>query len=410
MKKSIGVWIGNMKKSYSPLILFLFLIFVVSVTHAYGADESGYSLYINGVRMGAEPVFKGGIVYYPVQVVISALQMSYEWNSSRNTLKINDNPVNSTPSVTGGVILLPVESIAQSIQAVVKWDGKDKKISMDVSGSHPISLNAPQTVNSSTNGIRAMNPLSNKVNTPIQQARTVPIPKIDRLQDTVNTVLSGQTAVPASVQTLPLASTQRTAYQSVNDPSSTNRYSYSSATSQEKGNNPPGSDPNLHPLNTLPQMPSGMRLPPQGPQFPGSIENPQVPAQLFSTPGFPSAGTFSPKRSNNDIFSVTVTNMEEVNTLKNYYKPRSGGKYIVVYLTQQNISNQTQIYTGKFSLIDESNKVYEYMEGLSNFWLVILKPGGVNFGYLVFEIPEGTTPVRLVLHALNQQPLAVKLD
>jgi len=403
---STGVWVGNMKKSFFLSVLLLFLTLLITGAQSSRADESDYSLYVNGVKMGADPVLRGGIVYYPVQVVISAMQMSYEWNSAQNTLKINDNLVNATPSVTNGVILLPVESIAQAIRAVVKWDGKEKRISMSVSGSSLLSAEKPQTISSSSE-----NPLSSRVNTPIKTARTVPIPKIDRLQDTVNTVITSQTGIPASAQTLPLSSTQKTTYQSVNDPSIANKYTYSSVTNQDRNKGSSEMDPNLHPLSTLPQMPSGMRLPPQGPQFSQNVENPQVPAQLFSTPGIPSAaGTFSPKRGSNEIFSVTVTNMEEVNTIKNYYKPRSGSKYIVVYLTQQNISNQTQIYTGKFSLIDESNKVYEYMEGLSNFWLVILKPGGVNFGYLVFEIPEGTTPVRLVLHALNHEPLAVKLD
>ncbi|MHC9538225.1 MAG: DUF4352 domain-containing protein [Vulcanimicrobiota bacterium] len=395
-----------MKKSFFFPVLLFFLTLLIAGAQDSRADESNYSLYVNGVKMGADPVVKNGIVYYPVQVVISAMQMSYEWNSSKNTLKINDNLVNATPSVNEGIILLPVESIAQAIRAVVKWDGKDKRISMNVPGSSLMSVNKPQIINSTS-----ANPLSSRVNTPIRTSRTVPIPKIDRLEDTVNSVIAGQTGIPASVQTLPLSGSQRTTYQSVNDPSTTNKYTYSSVTNQDKNKDSSEMDPNLHPLSTLPQMPSGMRLPPQGPQFSQNVENPQVPAQLFSTPGIPSAGgTFSPKRGSNEIFSVTVTNMEEVNTIKNYYKPRSGSKYIVVYLTQQNVSNQTQIYTGKFSLIDESNKVYEYMEGLSNFWLVILKPGGVNFGYLVFEIPEGTTPVRLVLHALNHEPLAVKLD
>jgi len=409
-----------MKKRFSAFVLLLFLTLFIVFPQISRADESGYSLYVNGIKMGADPVVKGSIVYYPVQVIISALQMSYEWNSSQNTLKINDNSINATPSVSDGVILLPIESIAQSLKAVVKWDGKGRKITMSVPGVQAVQA-APSSVQpvsaavpSGNSGIAEItsssNPLSSKSNTPIQTARTVPIPKVSRLQDTVCSVFTGQAAVPASVQTLPIASAQRSQYQSVNDPSKLSQYNYAAATGQEKSGGSSEMDPNLHPLNTLPQMPSGMRLPPQGPQYSSGIENPPVPAQLFSTPGMPSAGTFSPRRGSNEIFSVTITNMEEVNTIKNYYKPRAGGKYLVVYLTQQNISNQTQIYTGKFSLIDESNKVYEYMEGLSNFWLVILKPGGVNFGYLVFEIPDGITPARLVLHALNHEPLAVKLD
>jgi len=169
-------------------------------------------------------------------------------------------------------------------------------------------------------------------------------------------------------------------------------------------------EPVIHPMHAPPTMPSGLQLPPGGPQFPGSVQNPSTAADLYSTPMFPSTSTFIAKKSENKVFAVTITNMEELNTIKSHYKPNAGSKYVIVYLSQQNISTQTQIYSGKFSLVDGDNKIYEYLEGLSNFWLVILKPGAVNFGYLVFEVPQGSTATRLVLHALNQEPFSVKLD
>ncbi|MCD4784797.1 MAG: PEGA domain-containing protein [Candidatus Eremiobacteraeota bacterium] len=132
------------------------------------------------------------------------------------------------------------------------------------------------------------------------------------------------------------------------------------------------------------------------------------------TPPTPGAGTevveaFIPKSQTNAIFQVTATNIEEVSSIKDYYKPKPGSKFVVVYLQQQNISNAVQIYTGKFSLVDQKNSSFEALDKLSNFWLVVLRPGGMNMGYLVYEIPEDSKPMSVVLHGMNMAPLSVSL-
>jgi len=78
-------------------------------------------------------------------------------------------------------------------------------------------------------------------------------------------------------------------------------------------------------------------------------------------------------------------------------------------LSQQNISDEVQIYSGKFSLVDNTRTAYDYLEGLSNFWLIVLRPGGINFGYLVFEIPASSKPMQLVLHSQTRPPLTAEL-
>lgn len=116
-----------------------------------------------------------------------------------------------------------------------------------------------------------------------------------------------------------------------------------------------------------------------------------------------------PKTVSNNVFKVTVTGTEVVQAIKDYYKPKHGSKFIVIYLSQQNVSNEVQIYTGKFSLLDQKGRVFDYIEGLSNFWLMILRPSGINFGYLIYEVPEDSQPAQLVLQALNQKPLTLNL-
>ncbi|MDQ7826244.1 MAG: DUF4352 domain-containing protein [Candidatus Eremiobacteraeota bacterium] len=118
---------------------------------------------------------------------------------------------------------------------------------------------------------------------------------------------------------------------------------------------------------------------------------------------------FIPIKAENDVFKVTITNLETVTTVKGQNTSRSGNKFIIIYLSQQNISNEVQIYTGKFALVDSSRQVYEYQESLSNFWLLVLRPGGNNFGYLVFEIPVNVQPMQVVLSTTTRPPLTLNL-
>lgn len=138
-----------------------------------------------------------------------------------------------------------------------------------------------------------------------------------------------------------------------------------------------------------------------------------IPQELITayTPGEAGKSNepFCPRSASNGIFLVTVTNIEDVNVIKNYYKPKAGHKFIIIYLSQQNISGDLQTYTGKFYLMDSRKRTYSFIEGLSNYWLIILRPGGSNFGYLVFEISEDAGPAQLILQTVNQSPLSLNL-
>lgn len=153
----------------------------------------------------------------------------------------------------------------------------------------------------------------------------------------------------------------------------------------------------------------GLKLP-RTATFSG-VPNPESKLSTYITkvPAIQSKGNFSQKSAKNSVFSVTVTDMEEISVIKNRYNASAGNKYFVIYVSQQNISPEVQIYTGKFTLSDENSNIYDYMEGLSNYWLSILKPGGVNYGYLVFEVPKSSRASKLILNALNQPPLSIDL-
>lgn len=118
---------------------------------------------------------------------------------------------------------------------------------------------------------------------------------------------------------------------------------------------------------------------------------------------------FVPVTAENDVFKVSVTNLEQLATIKGQNPTSPSNKFVTVYLSQQNVSNEVQIYTGKFALLDMGGRVYEYIEGLSNFWLVVLRPGGTNFGYIVFEVPKDAQPRQLVLSTTSRPPLSLNL-
>ncbi|MCL5036400.1 MAG: DUF4352 domain-containing protein [Chloroflexi bacterium] len=157
--------------------------------------------------------------------------------------------------------------------------------------------------------------------------------------------------------------------------------------------------------NNIIRIYTGAPPPPPPPEPPKKPPEPPPPPE----PPVPTSGIFPPRFAQNPVFGITVTNVESAETIKGYYKPAPRNKFVIIYVQQQNISNEVQIYTGRFTLLDEKRNSYDYIEGLSNFWLIILRPGGINFGYMVFEVPSGSQPAELVLHSLSQSPLSVSL-
>lgn len=119
---------------------------------------------------------------------------------------------------------------------------------------------------------------------------------------------------------------------------------------------------------------------------------------------------FIPRSDSNGIYKVTVTNVEKASVLKGNYPAKAGYKYIIVYFSQQNVTDSIQSYTGKFYLLDDSNNQYSWVSGISNYWTVFFKPGGISFAYLVFEIPLFAQPAYLYLDMGNKPPVRVALS
>lgn len=118
---------------------------------------------------------------------------------------------------------------------------------------------------------------------------------------------------------------------------------------------------------------------------------------------------FIPRSAFNEEYKVTVSDLKESKIYKGMYNSQDGYKFVIISVSQQNLSNKVQLYTGKFVLFDNRNIKYEYIEGLSSYVLQILMPMGINFGTLVFEIPESAIPSKLILETYGSTPIVINL-
>ena len=132
-------------------------------------------------------------------------------------------------------------------------------------------------------------------------------------------------------------------------------------------------------------------------------------ANLLDRKNNGSGDVYIPRSARDGAFLITVTDMDRVDNLRGYYQPKNGHRFVVVYLSQKNVSDTAQVDPGKFYLQDRSGNNYEALDELSSHRTVIFRPYGINFGYLVYEVPENTFPTRMILTTVGQAPLSVNL-
>ena len=122
-----------------------------------------------------------------------------------------------------------------------------------------------------------------------------------------------------------------------------------------------------------------------------------------------STDVYLPRSGSNGAFLVTITDVERVDNLRGYFQPKGGHRFVIVYLSQKNVSGVAQVDPGKFYVQDGGGNNYEALDDLSSHRPVIFRPYGINFGYLVYELPEFNSPSRLILTTVGQAPLSVNL-
>jgi hypothetical protein len=139
------------------------------------------------------------------------------------------------------------------------------------------------------------------------------------------------------------------------------------------------------------------------------VRTPGMAANVLDRKKGQSGDVYIPRSSANASFSVTVTDVDRCDNLRGYYQPRSGYRFLLIHVSQKNVTNFPQVDPGKFYLQDNNGNTYEHLEEMSTHRPVILRPYGLNFGYLVFELPETTLPSKLILTCVGQPPLGLTL-
>jgi hypothetical protein len=388
-----------LKKTTVILVLTAFLLSMICPMASIA--QQSVKVYVNGMKLDIYPRMEEGSAYLPAQTLAQSLGVSINWDSATRIVKINNNVISTSPLMVDGKLYLPVESIASGAGASVEWDGSAGAIRISKSGSSSAVAAAPSApvvkstpvakpspaytpaapANNSSGSSSGKNP---------RQSPNIPLdPTLVKAPD-----------VSVSYQPSPTLDKPATGKNPPGGLSHKPPSSYSGQPSKSAYPDAQKNDSPIRPKDAPPAMPSNLSLPSL--YATGDISSPG-PAGLASN------SPFVPRSESNGVFRVSVTNVEVVDSIKDYYKPKPGYKFVIVYLSQQNISEEVQIYTGRFSVLDQDSRSYDYIEGLSNYWLVILRPGGINFGYLVFEVPSDAKPMSTVLHGLNQSPLTVGL-
>ena len=364
------------------IFLLCFIVFSIKV--------QANAVYLNGNNIQLPSISKNGTIYVPTGPFAVALRTYDAWYPDIKTVLYNGRYFQDW-IFTNGRMYVPLRELTDASGGTFRVDG---------SGAVYVSA-TPDTAQSARNisVLPAVKTTSTTTTVPLPKVsplNSVPAPYEPKLPQREPSVNSDN-----SIYSFPSGNnTPQIQTNNSNDTGMATVYSGSTA----KGGGV------ISPRNAQGGIGDGLRLP-ADPKFSGI----SAPDTSFSTlysyvPSHPVKGAFEPKTEKNQIYTITVTNIEEVSNIKNTYNASAGSKYIVVYISQQNISPEVQIYTGKFTIVDENSKVYDYLEGLSNYWLAILKPGGTNYGYLVFEVPQYARPMRLVLNALSQPPLEISLS
>lgn len=379
----------------SPAFTAFFAVLILSLALPAAVFSAPLtSVFVNGTRIDTYPEVRNGVSYLPIHAMARALQVEISWDARLNLVKVNGEAVGATAYNIDGKIYLPVEAFVSALGGSVIYDGRENVVKVNTGGMASMASNSGRPPAAASTPAAAATPRTT-AQIPATPRTTVPIPTPTRTPAAVvvPTPVTAYTPAPAGYGNATGGYSSNTTNPGYPAPYAPNPQAPSAQ--PRPADAPPYLSENLQ---TGPVLNSG-----GGPQ--DNVAYAPMPANAQR----PVDGVYVPRSAQNSVFQVTVTNLEHVTVIKDFYRPRTGYKFVVVYLSQQNISEQVQIYTGRFSLLDQKNTSYDYIEGLSNFWLVILRPFGINFGYLVFEVPVDSKPMSVVLHALNQAPLTLNL-
>ncbi|MFP4497889.1 MAG: hypothetical protein ACLFQV_06710 [Vulcanimicrobiota bacterium] len=418
------------------IAIILLLLFIINCpVSPVSAQNKVPRVYVNGVKQDLEPLSRKGLFYLPANAMAMALGITIKWDPQARILKINNNVVATRILMEDGILYLPVDSICNNVNACVEWNGDAHVLNIQTRKQGALVKTAPTPASTKP-------PAEKKPGLSPPEVFEIPAEALPDKPELNSPPKNEKNVLPPAVIGTPKTSPAPTV---MNSPQFIGPPEPGIASID--GKNPVGGkvskDTGEEAKDIFIQKKSGLKsmgifspfkmgdvkvpsTPPpdisrpdtvnqgkNGPEMPNNLNLPPVTANRptgGSSPDSHSAATaYRPRSESSEIFRVTVTNVEYVDSIKNHYKPKPGYQFVIVYLSQQNVSGDVQIYSGKFELVDDKNSAYKYIEGLSNYWLVILRPGGINFGYLTFEVPSNINPSELVLHGVGEAPLRVSI-
>jgi hypothetical protein len=356
------------------------------------------SVIVNGKRLQSLPHTVNGVVYLPVFPVCRALGRHAVYDPRQHRVLVEGQPVKTAVRIWDDQVYLPASALAKAAGASLVVD-KSGQVKL-AAGAPPGKL-AHQSRGSGSPG--APHPVSAAA---VAVATPPPPPYLMQAPGTTSTPPTSPDVIPESPRTPGIVPTNVPWTIPVDWPPKG-----MPSNTKFPGQDNPSSVAHPPPDITAEPPPAGgpiVNAPPDlgsAPVVPGPVQPP-----IGLAPTAPLPVPYQPRTGSNGVFAVTVTNVERIASYHSHYQPKAGYQFIMVSLSEQNISSNAQVYTGRFSLQDTTGNTFEVEDGLSNFFPVILSPQGTNFGYLTFEIPVTTAPLRLLLNAEAGPPVSVALQ
>ncbi|MHB2019478.1 MAG: stalk domain-containing protein [Candidatus Xenobia bacterium] len=393
------------------------LVLALVLSIAAVAQVRPVSVSIDGRHVHFATFTRDGMVWLPVFPTASALSVAIVYEPQTQQVTLDGQQVQGTPQVRSGEVYLPADAIAAAIGAGMQWDAQARTLVLTTphyAHAHGMPKPVPPQVAAAPAPPRT---------SPLPEAPPPPaIPEPPAVLPEAASAPPTAPPIPTPNPNAPVQPYPGGPYAPSTAPLPTGAYPGTipdstipfPGTPPITGPRPPAGGGSMPYAAPPPPLPGTSGLPPAAtsstpvgrpPTAPSVVE--QYHEQHPDAGGLPEA--YQPRTAANGVFSVTVTNVQSESTHRSHYSPRPGYKFVVVYLSQQNVSAEAQIYTGTFTLVDQRGASFDPAEGLSNFFLAVLRPYGVNFGYLTFEIPEESQPTRLVLTVPTGTGLSVEL-
>lgn len=355
---------------------------------------------VDGVSNLPPPITRDGITYYPASEVAQRMGVHMEWDPSTRTVYADGRPIPIKTLVVGQYLYL-----AWNPSSVPNTNGMPNA---ERRGSQPElhAIRAEDYYRNWMNSIIPQSPDMPRLSPPTETK--VPYNPWDAPSRQQPVVDNSSRAVGQPARLQPGAAPTPTSINTNQLPSTIPPPGWAPAPTRNLGAQQGTQPVNGRPPLMVRTMGGADHL--EASTRPNLTPSPyQAPRDYTAPPPPPSAPAhFRPQVGRNGIFEVRVKGFKQTTRFEGVVPAPSGKKFVVVMVTEKNVSNVRQDDTGVFALFDSAGNRHADHRELSALEMKALRPGDVNAGHLVFEIPtdaqpafielEGTWPLKIKLH------------